>query len=145
MRQLTTRFTSYRIAQYEKKTGKGVMDLLDVGNLEVNKIARFIYTGNAQMKEEEEAYDRLDDYLAADPDHSLITAFFDLIDELDLDLKIMKSCGVKVSDIKDQFKQEVENSVNGINFKNRKALAEQVANDVEAVEVEDKPELTVVK
>ena len=91
------------------------MDLLDIGNVEVNKIAEIIKLGNTFPKgcdEDEEAYKKLDDYLAADEEHSVISAFFDLIDDLDKDLKIMKSCGLSVQDIKDQFKEEVSNKVN---------------------------------
>lgn len=117
MRQLTTKFGTYKLGQFEKKTGKGVMDLLDIGNLEVNKIAQIVMLGNPAMKEEEEAYQRLDEYLSSDDEHSIITAFFDLIEELDKDLKILKSSGIKVSDIKDQFKAQIEKNVNtGLNM-----------------------------
>ena len=115
MRLLTTKFSTYKLGKYEKATGKSVMDLLDIGNVEVNKIAEIIKLGNTFPKgcdEDEEAYKKLDDYLAADEEHSVISAFFDLIDDLDKDLKIMKSCGLSVQDIKDQFKEEVSNKVN---------------------------------
>jgi aspartate/methionine/tyrosine aminotransferase len=84
MRKLTKYFGTYSIAKYEKATGKGVMDLLDIGNFEVNKLANIIMLGNKDFKSEEEAYDRLDEYLKSDEDNSLITAYFDLIDEVDL-------------------------------------------------------------
>jgi hypothetical protein len=122
MRQLTTKFGTYKLGQYEKKTGKGVMDLLDIGNLEVSKIAQIIELGNPGMKTDEEAYQRLDEYLSSDEEHSIISAFFDLIDELDKDLKIMKSCGLNVQDIKDQFKAEVEKSVNKTGLTEPKVL-----------------------
>lgn len=126
MRQLTTKFGTFKLGQYEKKTGKGVMDLLDIGNLEVSKIANIIYLGNPQMKDEEEAYQRLDEYLSSDDEHSIISAFFDLIDELDKDLKIMKSCGLNVQDIKDQFKAEVEKSVNKSGLTEPKVLVDKL-------------------
>ena len=122
MRQLTTRFFTSKIARYEKQTGKGVLDLLDIGNMEVNKIANIIRLGNTfpkvdsegkEIDEYEEAYKKLDDYLAADPNNSIITAFFDLIDELDTDLKILKSCGLSVEDIKKEF---MEKAKQGIDF-----------------------------
>ena len=122
MRQLTTRFFTSKIARYEKQTGKGVMDLLDIGNMEVNKIANIIRLGNTfpkvdsegkEIDEYEEAYKKLDEYLAADPNNSIITAFFDLIDELDTDLKILKSCGLSVEDIKKEF---MEKAKQGIEF-----------------------------
>jgi hypothetical protein len=104
MRKLTKYFGTYSIAKYEKATGKGVMDLLDIGNFEVNKLANIIMLGNKDFKSEEEAYDRLDEYLKSDEDNSLITAYFDLIDELDKDIKLMKSCGIKVDELKAEFK-----------------------------------------
>ena len=125
MRQLTTKYSTYKLGQYERKTGKGIMDLLDIGNLEVNKIANIILLGNPQMKDEEEAYQRLDEYLSSDEEHSIISAFFDLIDELDKDLKIMKSCGIKVSDIKEQFKAEVEKGINNTGLTNPKELVDK--------------------
>ena len=126
MRSLTTKFGTYKIGQYEKKTGKGVMDLLDVGNLEVNKIANIIMLGNPQMKEEEEAYQRLDEYLSSDEEHSVVSAFFDLIDEMDKDLKIMKSCGLSVDEIKKQFKEEVEKSIDNTGLTDTNKLIEKV-------------------
>lgn len=104
MRKLTKFFGTYSIAKYEKATGKGVMDLLDIGNFEVNKLANLIMLGNKDFKSEEEAYDRLDEYLKSDEDNSLITAYFDLIDELDKDIKLMKSCGIKIDELKAEFK-----------------------------------------
>ena len=146
-RKLTTRFFTSKIARYEKQTGKGVMDLLDIGNLEVNKIANFIRLGNTFPKfdnegnetdEYEESYKKLDEYLAADPNNSIITAFFDLLDELDTDLKILKSCGISVEDIKKEFKAEVEKKVNNTGLTDQKALADKVQeNNVVEMPVKD--------
>lgn len=141
MRVLTTKFGTYKLGKYEKATGKGVMDLLDIGNLEVSKIAEIIKLGNTFPKgadEDEEAYNKLDAYLTMSEDNSIISAFFDLIDELDKDLKIMKSCGLKVSDIKEQFKAEVENKVNNTGLNDPKALADKV-NEVTENNVVEMP------
>ena len=99
--RLTTHFGAYKLAKYEKATGKSVMDLLDVGNFEVNKIVNLIALGN-DYKTEEEAYKKLDEYLA-DENNSLISAYFDLLKEMDENLKILKSCGIKVEDLKAEF------------------------------------------
>jgi hypothetical protein len=128
MRKLTKYFGTYSIAKYEKATGKGVMDLLDIGNFEVNKLANIIMLGNKDFKSEEEAYDRLDEYLKSDEDNSLITAYFDLIDELDKDIKLMKSCGIKI----DELKAEFNNMANqmGDKFKeNMTELKDKTDND----------------
>ena len=136
MRVLTTKFSTYKLGKYEKATGKGVMDLLDIGNLEVNKLARIIKLGNTFPKvddkgntidEDEEAYKILDNYLSSDEEHSIISAFFDLIDEMDKDLKIMKSCGLKVSDIKEQFKAEVDKKVKNTGLTDTQALVEKAS------------------
>jgi hypothetical protein len=105
------------------------MDLLDIGNIEVSKIAQIIELGNPQMKSEDEAYQRLDEYLSSDEEHSIISAFFDLLDELDKDLKIMKSCGVNVQDIKEQFKTEVEKGVNKTGLTAPKVLVDKLNNE----------------
>ena len=136
MRKLTIKFGSYKLGQYEKKTGKGVMDLLDIGNLEVNKIANIIMLGNPQMKNEEEAYQRLDDYLSSDEEHSIISAFFDLIDEMDKDLKLLKSCGISVNQIKQDFQLQVQENVNKTGINDPKVLADKVADTVDNKESE---------
>lgn len=128
MRVLTTRFSTYKLGKYEKATGKGVMDLLDIGNLEVSKLAEIIRLGNTfpnGCDEYEESYKKLDDYLAMDENNSLISALFDLIDDLDKDLKIMKSCGLNVKDLKEQFKAEVANKVHSTGLTDTKALADK--------------------
>ena len=125
---LAKKFGTYKIGQYEKKTGKSVMDLLDIGNLEVSKIAEIIKLGNEFPKgtdADEMAYEKLDNYLEANEDNSVITAFFDLIEDLDRDLKIMRSCGLKVSDIKEQFKAEIEKKLNDTGLTDTKALVEK--------------------
>jgi hypothetical protein len=128
MRKLTKYFGTYSIAKYEKATGKGVMDLLDIGNFEVNKLANIIMLGNKDFKSEEEAYDRLDEYLKSDEDNSLITAYFDLIDELDKDIKLMKSCGIKIDELKAEFKNMANQM--GDKFKeNMTELKDKTDND----------------
>lgn len=109
---LTKRFFSYPIAKYEKATGKSILDLLDIGNIEFNRIIEIIKIGNNGI-DEEEAAKILDDYLVEDDDHSIIGAFLDLIDDLDRDVKLLKTCGIKVSELKEQFKQEIESAVSG--------------------------------
>ena len=118
MRKLTKRFTSYNIAKYEKSTGKSIMDVVDIGNFEVNRIISIIKLGNPDFKSDEDAARALDDYLAGDDDHSLITAFFDLLSELDADIKVFKSSGVDVRQLYDDFIEQTRNKVkNDIDIK----------------------------
>lgn len=142
MRQLTKYFGTYTLAKYEKETGKGVMDLLDIGNFEVNKIANIIKLGNKDFKTEEEAYDRLDEYLKSDDEHSLITAYFDLIDELDRDIKILKSCGVKIEDLKTQFKEMAAGMGKKLkdNFKGSDKAEETSEDESNIIELPNKQE-----
>lgn len=144
MRVLTTRFSTYKLGKYEKATGKGVMDLLDIGNLEVSKLAEIIRLGNTFPKgcdEYEESYKKLDDYLAMDENNSLISALFDLIDDLDKDLKIMKSCGLNVKDLKEQFKAEVANKVHSAGLTDTKALADKAQEMQDVHDVQEVHEL----
>lgn len=143
MRQLTKYFGTYSLAKYEKATGKGVMDLLDIGNFEISKIANLIMLGNRDFKDETEAYDRLDEYLKSDEDHSLISAYFDLIDELDSDIKIMKSCGIKIADLKAEFKGMSDNL--GSKFKSNIAGLKDTEPNTEPSNTEVKSTLTVIK
>ena len=139
-RKLTTRFFTSRIARYEKQTGKGVMDLLDIGNMEVKKIANIIRLGNTfpkvdsegkEIDEYEESYKKLDEYLASDPNNSIITAFFDLIDELDTDLKILKSCGLSVEDIKKEFMEKAKQGIDFSELETVKKSNEILNNELE--------------
>ena len=118
MRKLTKRFTSYNIAKYEKATGKSIMDVVDIGNFEVNRIISIIKLGNPDFKSDEDAARALDDYLAGDDDHSLITAFFDLLSELDDDIRLFKSSGVDVRQLYDDFIEQTRDKVkNDIDIK----------------------------
>lgn len=136
MRQLTTYFSSFRIAQYEKKSGKSIIEIFDVGNLEVNKICEIIWLGNAQMKEIEEAYQRFDDWLRADEDNSIVSALFVLMEEFDKDVKLFRACGVDISQMIEKFRSEM------VNRTRRLEERLQSINNKDAV---DTPELTVVK
>lgn len=151
MRKLTKRFGSYALGKYEKATGNSVMDLLDVGNFEITKIANLIKLGNSDFKTEEEAYDRLDDYLAADEDHSLISAYFDLIDELDKDVKVLKSCGISIAELKAQFTDvagelgdKMKDRVSSVKSKLDTDDAADVKNDAEEGESDAHVESNVV-
>lgn len=132
---LTRKFFSYPLGQYEKNTGKSILDLMDIGNLEVSKLIIIIMLGNMNIKEEE-AYKLLDEYLAEDEEHSDLTAFLDLISDLDIDRKILKSCGIKAEDLKKQFKDEVEKALNSNKLLGAKKEADKGEEIQEATIVE---------
>lgn len=91
MRQLTSKFGTYRLAKHEKATGEGVMDLINFGNFEITKLATLVKLGSPdiQMEEEEKVYDKIDRYLASDESHSVISAFITAVEEMNNDLKIL--------------------------------------------------------
>ena len=94
------------------------MDVVDIGNFEVNRIISIIKLGNPDFKSDEDAARALDDYLAGDDDHSLITAVFDLLSELDADIKVFKSSGVDVRQLYDDFIEQTRDKVrNDIDIK----------------------------
>lgn len=133
MRLLTTKFGSYDVAQYEKKIGGSVMELLDVGNLELNKIAQIVKLGNHGF-DDEQTYNRIDEYLASDPEHSVMSLFFDAIKEMDMDLRILKACGTSI----DELKKELESEASKMS-----ASAKEINEDVQdikedAIDIKDK-------
>ena len=99
-------------------------------------IAEFDNEGN-ETDEYEESYKKLDEYLADDPNNSIITAFFDLIDELDTDLKILKSCGLSVEDIKKEF---MEKAKQGIDFSGLEKSDENETEHNDVIEKSDENE-----
>lgn len=105
-RKLTTRFMSYTIGQFEKQNKCSILDALEIGNFEVNKIVQLIMLGNHGMTEED-AYTKLDGYLYEDDDNSLITAYLDLIEEMDKDIKVLKTCGISVADLKNDLLNKI--------------------------------------
>ena len=124
---LTKRFFTYTVGQYEKKTGKTILDALDIGNLEITKIIEIIKLGNKDISDED-AYALLDDYLRENEDNSIITAFLDLVGDIDTDLKILKSCGIKIDDIKKQFEDEINSAVSSGLFDNKENKDDNTEN-----------------
>ena len=149
-RKLTTRFLSYNIVQFEKKTGKGVMDLLSIdeptgefekvidenGNetlvpittLKLGKLIDLIRLGNPldmniadKEKAEMAAYERFDNYCLADDENGIITAYFDVLEEFDKDLKLLKNAGTSVKAMREEFlanrKKEVDKLMNTVKEK----------------------------
>ena len=112
-RVLTSRFGSYRIGQYEKKTGKSILDLVTMSNFEVNRLALLVKLGSPEisMDDDKKAYEKIDNYLQASENNSLITAFIDVINELNMDMKILGN--VKL----DSFKEKLNNKVNELSEK----------------------------
>lgn len=141
MRVLTTKFLSYPVAKWEKESNKGVLDLLDVGKLELNKMAQVIKLGipkGAKETEEEhweKSYERMDNFLAQE-DKGLVDLFLQVLREYDMDYKILKTSGMNIDDLEADLKSEMTKSLN----KTKDTVAESVKEDEAA-----KVELTVLK
>lgn len=107
MRLLTKRFSSYRVAQFEKKYNKDFLDFIDIGNLSFSKIIILIQMGNEKGTTEEQASDKLDNYLA-DENHSIVDAYLQVLDELNRDTKILKGTGLTIDKLRKDIYEKVE-------------------------------------
>lgn len=110
MRYFTKRFTAYSLDLYEKKTGKEPMDLIDVGNLSVSRMILAIRVGNGRkgndfIMSEEDAADLIDNFLT-DENNSLIDVFLKILEEFDMDTKILKQQGMKIEDIRKELNEK---------------------------------------
>lgn len=110
MRLLTKKFTGYNIAKCEKRFHKDFMDFLDIGNLSISKILNLIQMGNNDC-EEQEAGRLFDNYLA-DPNHGVIDAYLQVLDELNSDTKILKGTGITIDKLREEFNRKMGSSVN---------------------------------
>lgn len=113
MRYFTKKFGSYAIALYEKKFGKEPMDIIDVGNLSIEKMITAIRVGNGTkgndfLMTEEEAASKIDNFLE-DENNSIIDVYLQIMDEYDRDLKIFKGTGVTIDSIRQDLYNKVEN------------------------------------
>lgn len=141
MRKLTKRYTSYRLAQYEKRTNKSMIELLNIGNLSISKLAELCYYGNPDFTEIEQAYELIDEFLASNADATMMDVYFTLIEEYDRDIRILKAFGMSAEQLKDQLTgkmQEVKKDL----IKNVENLENKTENKTEnnIVELPQPPE-----
>lgn len=125
-------YGTYTIAQLEKKLGKPFMQIIDVGELEVNKMITLVQAGfgiqGGQFKiDEEAAGDILDAVIEKE---GLIGAYIAILDKIDKSIHLFKGTGISISDIKKQIFKELED----------KTTNTDINNDTEKV-VEFKPVL----
>lgn len=115
-RKLTKFFGSYTLDQYTAKTGKGLLDIIDVGDLNISSIIDLAELGNKGMKRED-VCDKIDTYLAASDDNSYVSVYFDLLKEFDMDTKLLRASGVKVQDLIDDYNNKLKEERDAINKK----------------------------
>lgn len=115
-RLLTKKFLSYTVGKWEKRNNKGVIDLLDVGKLELNKMAEVITLGITRGKNESDeditqrAYDAIDNFLDNE-DKGIIDLFLQIIREYDMDFKILKAAGMNIEQLEEDLKSGLNDSV----------------------------------
>lgn len=130
-RELTSKFTQYKLDQWEssmRKSGEDitVLELTGIGELiqaiaggtaagalgidprivrilSTNRMVTLIMLGNASY-DREKAIAKLESYLEGE-DNSILSAWLDLIIELDMDLKLFKSFGLDVKSVKSMFRK----------------------------------------
>lgn len=115
-RKLTKYFGSYTLDQHKSKTGRGILEVIDVGDLNINYIIDLVMLGNVGISREE-AGEKLDAYVAAHEDNSYVSAYFELLKEYDMDTKLLKSAGIKVQDLIDDYNNNLKEEKDIINKK----------------------------
>ena len=114
MRKLTKYFHSYVIQQYQKHNKVSLMKMIDFDDMNIDTLFTMIKLGNAKKAQnkwiyidDEQAGDMLDNYIAENDENSYITAYIELLDELDTDMHLFKSFGINVNKIKQDMKAKV--------------------------------------
>lgn len=124
MRKLTKHFYSYVFGEFMRRQNIHMMDLINdcFANMNVSLLVGLISAGNTVpskplvLMDEVKAGEILDNYLAEEG-NSLFDAFFDVLDELDKDIKLMKSFGVDAKDLKANLKARANEAkkINNLN------------------------------
>lgn len=130
-RKLTKKFKSYRLDAYAKETGRDLMDLMDIGNFELGKIADFVGLGNEETLTREQVFDIIDDYLSSSDEHSIISLYFDLLKEYDYDIKLLKHSGVDIDELKNELMNTVK--VRGNKLKDKLSTTNEDNNTEDGV------------
>ena len=114
MRKLTKFFHSYVIQQYQKHNKVSLMKMIDFDAMDIDTLFTMIKLGNAKKVQDkwvyiddEQAAEILDNYIASDDNNNYITAYIDLLNELDMDINLFKGFGVNVKKIKQDLKAKV--------------------------------------
>lgn len=136
-------YGAYTISQCEKKFGKSIMDFIDIGNLEINKMIILVQMGfgwaNGGFKmSEEDAADELDQLIS---EHGIIGAYLIILERIDRNLHIFKGTGVTIDDLRKQLSKDLENKVSEdkpkiVKFKQEETEVETVLKEGETPKVD---------
>lgn len=110
MRKLTKFFGSYKLAKYQKEHKCSLLELIEFSDIDINTLLVLIKLGHPDLQgkhmTDEEAAEILDQYLQ-DEENNYITAYLDLVEELDRDIHLFKGFGVKMSDLKAKMNSKI--------------------------------------
>ena len=104
-------YGAYTISQCEKKFGKSIMDFIDIGNLEINKMIVLVQMGfgwaNGGFKlSEEDAADELDQLIG---EQGIVGAYLAILERIDKCIHLFKGTGVTIDDLREQLSKGIEN------------------------------------
>lgn len=136
-------YGAYTISQCEKKFGKSIIELIDIGNMEVSKMIPLIQAGfgwaNGGFKmNEEDAAVELDQLIS---EHGMVGAYLCILERIDRNMHIFKGTGITVDDLREQLFKDVENKVSDnkpkiVEFKQTEENKETVLRDGETPKVD---------
>lgn len=136
-------YGAYTISQCEKKFGKSIMDFIDIGNMEINKMITLVQMGfgwsNGGFKmSEEDAADELDQLIS---EQGIVGAYIAILERIDRSLHLFKGTGTSIDDLRKQLTKDVENKVSDdrhkvVEFKQEEKNNETVLRDEETPKVD---------
>lgn len=115
---LVPKFYLYVIAKIEKEYNKSLLQLINLGDLEVNKLLLLIRMGNSispnkeKFMSEDEAAMKLQAYLDESEDNTLISAYIECLDIIDRDTGILKDSGTSANEIYESIKAKTKSTAN---------------------------------
>lgn len=136
-------YGAYTISQCEKKFGKSIMDFIDIGNMEINKMITLVQMGfgwaNGGFKlSEEDAADELDQLIS---EQGIVGAYISILERIDRSLHLFKGTGTSIDDLRKQLTKDVENKVSDdkpkiLEFKQETEKSETVLKEGETPKVD---------
>ena len=98
-------YGAYTISQCEKKFGKSILDFIDIGNMEINKMIVLVQmgfgwaSGGFKMSEEEASVE-LDQLIN---EYGIVEAYIKILERIDRNLKIFKGTGTSIAKLREEL------------------------------------------
>jgi len=132
VRRLTTFFGSKRLAEFNEKHKCDILSIMRISPFDLKGLAEYIQLGNPSIKDIDGAYAKLDDYLSVSEDRSPLTAWLDLIGDIELEFHVLRNLGLGYnkfrSAVEDAFTTYGDEAVNILN--NFADVVESGANSI---------------